>query len=501
MRKYNLSTRPLRALAAAASLTAVVTIVSCDSFIDPKPTDILAPENFYKSGTDAVAGVNGIYEQNRWGHWLSYWYMSDIASDDIVASPNFGSDGHRFAEYTFDATEGTLAGPWGDFYKTINRANTVLDRVPAITMDEALKARVLGEAHYLRALAYFELVRFYGDVPLIEHEVKSLSGLDVSRAPQAQIYTLIISDLQNAVTNLPASYSSAELGRATSGAAKTLLGKVYLQQKNYASAATTLGQIISGGQYALNATWKDNFTIAKEITNPESIFEVNYDAQLNPGTGSIQTLFSLPSNFQGGDAYGLMQLLPSLVNIFPANDVRGNHGTFMISPYTDKLGRVNTWTVPGGAAFDKYLDENDAQNMKTRGWQQQNNNWIISRFADVLLMYAEAVNEGGAAGTLSAVAALDSVRHRAGLASVGVAGQAALRDSIRVERRREFVFEGQRWFDLSRWGILDSALRAKQAEMRLTQPSVTVRGAPSNFFPLPQSELDINPNLTQNSGW
>jgi len=496
MRKLNLGTRPLRTLAIAACLTTAAVVISCNSFIDPKPTDILAPENFYKSGTDAVAGVNAIYEQNRWGHWLSYWYMSDIASDDIIASPNFGSDGHRMAEYTFDPSEGTLAGPWTDFYRTINRANAVLDRVPAITMDSALKTRVLGEAHYLRALAYFELVRFYGDVPLIQHEVKSLTGLDVSRAPQAQVYALIVSDLQTAVTSLPASYTGEDVGRATSGAAKTLLGKVYLQQKNYASAAQTLGEIIASGQYHLNPVWKDNFAIAQEITNPESIFEVNYDADLNPGTGSIHTLFSLPSNFQGGDAYGLMQVLPSLVNMFGPTDVRGNHGTFMISPYTDKLNRVNTWTVPNGAAFDKYLDENDAQNMKSRGWVQQNNNWIISRFADVLLMYAEAVNEGGAAGPISAAAALDSVRLRAHIGPANAVGQAALRDSIRVERSREFVFEGQRWFDLSRWGILDSALRAKQAEM-----GVTVRGAPSNFFPIPQSERDINPNLTQNAGW
>ena len=486
----------VRRVAAGVCLTAAAVLASCSDFLDPKPNDVLAPENFYKSGTDAVAGVNGLYEQNRWAHWISYWYMSDIASDDIVASPNFGSDGHRMAEYTFDATEGTLAGPWTDFYRTINRANTVLDRVPAITMDETLKARVLGEAHYLRALAYFNLVRFYGDVPLIEHEVKSLSGLNVSRTPQAQVYALIVSDLQSAVTSLPASYSGEDVGRATSGAAKTLLGKVQLQQKNYMAASQTLGQIIASGQYALNAVWKDNFTVSKEITNPESIFEVNYDAILNPGTGSIHTLFSLPSNFQGGDAYGLMQVTPSLVNLFVPGDVRGNHGTFMISPYTDRLGRVNTWTVPDGAAFDKYLDETSDQNMKSRGWVQQSNNWIVSRFADVLLMYAEAVIEGGAAGPITAVAALDSVRHRAGLPSVGTNSLPALRDSIRVERRREFVFEGQRWFDLSRWGTLDAALRAKQAEM-----GYTVRGAPSLFFPIPQSELDINPSLTQNQGW
>jgi hypothetical protein len=486
----------LRRVAIGASLAAVTLFAACSDFLNPKPNDVLAPENFYKSATDAVAAVNGVYEQNKWAHWLSYWYMSDIATDDIYASQNFGSDGHHFSEYTFNATEGTLAGPWGDFYRTVNRANAVLDHVPAIQMDETLKARVLGEARYFRALAYFELTRFYGDVPLIEHEVNSLQGLNVARTPQAQVYALIVSDLTTAIPALPASYSGADLGRVTSGAAQALLAKVYLQQHNYASAAQTAGQIITSGRYALNAVWKDNFNISKEFINPESIWEINYDAVLDPGAGSVITLFSLPSNYPGGDSYGLMGLTPSVLRIFAANDQRGNHGTFMAPVYTDLLNRKVTWTVPNGPAFDKYLDETNTQNMTARGWVQQNNNWIISRFADVLLMYAEAVNEGGAAGPMSAVTALDSVRHRAGLPSVGVTGQVALRDSIRVERRREFVFEGQRWFDLQRYGTLDAAIRAKQAEM-----GYAVIGARSNVFPIPQSELDINPNLTQNPGW
>ena len=208
------------------------------------------------------------------------------------------------------------------------------------------------------------------------------------------------------------------------------------------------------------------------------------------------TLFSLPSNYPGGDSYGLMGLTPSLVSLYSANDQRGNHGTFMARPYTDLKNRTVTWTVPNGPAFDKYLDETSTQNMTARGWVQQDNNWIISRFADVLLMHAEAVNEGGAAGPMSAVVALDSVRHRAGLPSVGVTAQGAMRDSIRVERRREFVLEGQRWFDLQRYGTLDAAMRAKQAEM-----GYAVTGVPSQYFPIPQSEIDINPKLTQNPGW
>ena len=496
MTNINLGSGTVRKLALGACLTALAATISCDSFLDPKPNDILAPENFYKSSTDAIAAVNGVYEANKWNHWLGLWYMTDVASDDINASPNFGSDGHRFARYTFDATEGTIAGIWGGRYGLINRANAVLDRVPGIQMDETLKARLLGEARYLRATAYFDLVRFFGDVPLIEHEVKSLTGLDVSRTPAADVYGLIISDLQAAIPALPATYSSAELGRVTSGAAQTLLAKVYLTKRDWANAAAQTGAIIQSGQYELNAVWKDNFRIATEIINPESIFEVNYDATLDPGAGSIMNLFSLPEGFPGGDAYGLMFLTPSLVGSYAANDQRGNHGTFMISPYTDALNRTTTWSVPQGAAFDKYLDETSSQNMNSRSWVQQDNNWVVLRFADVLLMHAEAVNEGGPAGPMSATAALDSVRKRAGIGPTTAVGQAALRDAIRAERRKEFVFEGHRWFDLSRWNILDAALRAKQTEM-----GYSVIGARSNLYPIPQSEIDINPKLTQNPGW
>lgn len=496
MTKMNLGGTTVRKLAIGACLAAIVAVISCNSFLDPKPKDILAPENFYKSSSDAVAAVNGIYDSNKGSYSLFYWYMADIASDDINASSNFGSDGHRLAEYSFDASEGAIASIWGTAYWMINRANAALDRIPAITMDETLKARLLGEARYLRATAYFDLVRFYGDVPLIEHEVKSLVGLDIARTPSAQVYALIISDLQAAVPVLPASYSGADLGRATSGAAKTLLAKAYLTKGDWANAAATTGAIISSGQYRLNAVWKDNFRIATEFINPESIFEVNYDHLLDPGNGSIFNLFSLPQEFPGGDAYGLMYLTPSLVASYAANDQRGNHGTFMISPYTDALSRTSSWQVPPGAAFDKYLDETSDQNMKSRSWASQDNNWVVARFADVLLMHAEAVNEGGAAGPMSATAALDSVRKRAGLAPTTAVGQVALRDAIRTERRKEFVFEGSRWFDLSRWGILDAALRAKQTEM-----GYTVRGARSNLYPIPQSEIDINHNLTQNPGW
>jgi hypothetical protein len=504
MQTIDLRLRPAarRALALLGCLAAL-SLPACDNFLAPKPTDVLAPQNFYQSAADAVSAVNSVYSQTQWVYFY-YWYESDVASDDIFASSNFGADGHQLASYTFDPTLWSLDNVWSNAYITINKANIVLDHVPAIVMDTVQRERVLGEAHYLRALMNFELVRMFGDVPLIEHEAKTVADAQVARTPAAQVYASIIADLQAAMVQLPASYSGTDVGRATSGAATALLAKVYLQQKDYTNAARYAGQVMTGGRYGLNAKWLDNFRIATEITNPESIFEINYGApeQTAGVVGSVQTLFSLPAGFPGGDAYGLMQVNPQLIALYAANDQRGNGATYMTSPYKDALGRIATWGVPRGAAFHKWLDESSTKDMTARSWQQQPNNWIIQRYADVLLLYAEAVNAGGTATAGSAEAALNQVRARAGIPTVSGLATAALGDSIRVERRREFAFEGQRWFDLSRWGVLDATIRAKTTQMQTLFPGETaVHGVPSNLFPIPTGQINNNSLLTQNTGW
>jgi len=201
-----------------------------------------------------------------------------------------------------------------------------------------------------------------------------------------------------------------------------------------------------------------------------------------------------------------MTVAPSLARLFAASDTRGLGGTFITSPYVDALGDTAKWTDPPaklGPAFLKYLDQTDLQNMHQRDWARQSNDWIVLRYADVLLMYAEAVNEGAApVAAMTAEQALNAVRTRAGIASVSGLSSAAFRDSVWLERRREFVFEGQRWFDLSRWGTLNAAIQAKTAELGVISPGETgLHGAPSNLLPLPLGELSKNPNLTQNPGW
>jgi hypothetical protein len=502
----------MRPLAAGLGLLLVGT--SCNSFLDPHPTDTLTQTNFYRTAADAVAAVNAVYGQEQY-LYLFFFYISDVAGDDVFATNNFGTDGHQLADYTFDKTLYWFENIWANSYTIIQRANIVVDRVPAITMDTTERARIVGEARFLRALAYFNLVRMYGDVPVLLHAgTTPQSGL-IPRTPLDSVYKVIISDLQAAAPALPTSYSGADVGRATSGAALSLLAKVYLTQQQWTLAAQTAGQVISSGNYALYTTWFDNFRIANQYvsSNKENIFTINYASPTEAAgvLGSITTLFALPQGYPGGDAYGLMQVNPKLVNSFSPTDQRGNHGTIMISPYTDEHNTTTSWTVPAldhnggaGAAFHKYLDEENTQNLTARSWEQQANGWIILRYADVLLMYAEAVNEGGTPTSISRDAALNMVRQRAdpGVPSLIGLTQTDFRDSLRIERRKEFGYEGQRWFDMARWGVIDSVVRVKTTDLSILYPGETTpHGAPSNLFPIPLAEIQVNPKLTQNPGW
>jgi hypothetical protein len=491
------------------ALGAAIVGTSCSKFLEPQPTDVLTPDNFYKSGADAVSAVNAVYAQMPYTY-LYFFYLGDISGDDIMADAGFGSDGHQLADYTFDKTLWTIDYVWSNEYITINRANIVLDRVPGIQMDPTLKARVLGEAKFLRALSYFTLVSMFGDVPLVTTEITNAKLGVVPRTPKAQIYALIESDLQSASASLPA--TEADAGRATSGAALALLGKVYLYLGDWNNAAKYEGQVISAGNYHLNAHYYDNFKVATQNTNPENVFSVDYGSPetVTGYIGQVALLFGLPNGFPGGDAYSLELVLPSLVNSYSPTDTRGRGATFITSPDTVVSAFDTTvivkWNSPPGAALHKPLDQSDHQNMTARSWEQQPNYQPIIRYSDVLLMYAEAVAQGGTATAGSAASALDQVRHRADTAlttSTGSLSGAAFIDTVRVERRKEFVYEGIRWFDLARWGILDQALRAKQAEILTIYPGEfgAVHGVPSSLYPIPQTEINSDPLLTQNAGW
>ena len=216
-------------------LTLALVGQSCQGFLDENPQNFIAPTNFYKSAADALASVNAVYDKlSNWGTFDRQIYLLTELSTDNMDLIGSNQERVQIDNYQMDANNSVFRDAWQDLYQGVTRANITIDRVPGIgAMDAKLRDRIVGEARFLRAFYYYNLVRLWGDVPLITKEVASLEGLNVPRDPVEKVYAQIVADLQYAEQNLPLKYTGADVGRATSGAAKTLLTSVYLTRKQW----------------------------------------------------------------------------------------------------------------------------------------------------------------------------------------------------------------------------------------------------------------------------
>ena len=456
-------------------------------FLDLAPISSINTSSYYQTASDMLTALSGAYGSLQFaGQYGQYYVMSDIPSDDTypVLSGTV-TDQDQFDKFYLLTTNPYLLAAWSDGYRGIYRCNTVIGRIEGITMDATLKSRVIGEAKFLRALMYFNLVRYFGDVPLILTEITDpLQGYNYGRTPATDVYTQIVKDLTDAETVLPVSYTGTDIGRATAGAAKSLLGKVYLTQKNYASAAAKLKEVIAPGTYSLLPSYANLFTPANKNSR-ESIFEVQYKKG-NIGEGSSYANSYAPTNsgnaviaFGGG---GNNIPTADLERSYEANDPRKTIS--MATSYTNTSGaKVDAYYIK------KYADQPVVAN-------DSEDNWYVLRYADVLLMYAEALNETGK--TADALPYLNQVRQRVGLADKSISTQADMRLALEQERRVELAFEGHRWFDLVRTDRAIPVLNAKAAAIGIKTPLTTN----SLIFPVPQSQIDINPTkIKQNPGY
>lgn len=456
-------------------------------FLDLAPISAINTSSYYQTSSDILTALSGAYGSLQFaGQYGQYYVMSDIPSDDTypVLSGTV-TDQDQFDKFYLITTNPYLLAAWSDGYRGIYRCNTVIGRIESITMDATLKSRIIGEAKFLRALMYFNLVRYFGDVPLVLTEITDpLQGYNYGRTPTAEVYAQIVKDLTDAEAVLPVSYTGTDIGRATSGAAKSLLGKVYLTQKNYASAATKLKEVIDRGTYSLLPSYANLFTPANKNSR-ESIFEVQYKKG-NIGEGSGYANSYAPTNsgnaviaFGGG---GNNIPTADLERSYEANDPR--KAISMATSYTNTSGaRVDAYYIK------KYADQPVVVN-------DSEDNWYVLRYADVLLMYAEALNETGK--TADALPYLNQVRRRVSLADKSISTQADMRLALEQERRVELAFEGHRWFDLVRTDRAIPVLNAKAAAIGIKTPLTTN----SLIFPVPQSQIDINPTkIKQNPGY
>jgi hypothetical protein len=464
---------------------------SCkDEFLALSPISQASTATFYRTGSDLLNALNGAYGAlQSGGQYGQYYVVSEIPSDDTrpVLSGSV-TDQDEFDKFYMRTTNPFVATRWSDGYRGIYRCNAIIDRSAGVTMNEDQKKRIVGEAKFLRALMYFNLVRVFGDVPLVVKEViDPQEGYDYGRTPVAEVYAQIIQDLTDAEGALGVSYTGADLGRATRGAAKSLLGKVYLTQRKYAEAAAKLKEVIDAGTYDLLPSYASVFQ-ASAKNHRESIFDVQYKkGSIGEGSGFANSY--APENsgnaviqFGGG---GNNQPTADLIAAYEPGDLRRE--VSLATSYTNASGvRVDYNFVR------KYRDAPVING-------DSEDNWPVLRYADVLLMYAEALNETGA--TAQALPFLNRVRQRAGLAAktaTDAGTQAAMRLALEQERRIELAFEGHRWFDLVRTGRALPVLRAKATAIGI-QTNLTENNL---VFAIPQSQIDINPTkITQNPGY
>jgi starch-binding outer membrane protein, SusD/RagB family len=479
------------------AMTVLVATPSCKkSFLDVPPQGQTPSQQFWQSEADATKAVSAMYGNLR--EWKQVAFapiaIESLGSDDTEkgSDPSDATYMNKFDNFTATSTEGQILDFWTGQFQEVNLANQVLDNVPAINMDAGLKARYLAEAKFLRAYAYFRLVRAFGDVPLRLHVPKDASEYNIPRTPKAEVYVAIEQDLNDAAAILPPTYPAKDIGHATKGAALALHAKVAMYEKKWADVLSLTNQVISSGVYSLYPNYEQLFRIAHE-NNQESIFEIQ--ATYVPGNCDVSN--SQYSQVQGvrsvnRGGWGFNVPTTDLANSYEANDPRKD-ATIIFRGETTPEGDVIPATVPNPMYNQKsYVPFTDATNQNCNEGSEQNIR--VLRYAEVLLMNAEAANETG--NQTLAKQSLNAVRARARggasgiLPDVTTTDQATLRTAIWEERHHELAMEFDRYFDLIRQGRAAQVLGPKGWTEKYT------------VWPIPQNEIDLSAGvLTQNPGF
>lgn len=471
-----------------------IAMVSCsESFFDRYPDDQFTEGVFYKNEQDFSEAVTAIYSAQR-AHYRRFYAIGDVSSDDAY---NFKGNSNLNAitinESTVFSDNLYLKEFWDAGYRMISRSNMVVGRIRDVDIQQGRKDRFAGEARFLRALAYFNMVRVFGDIPLVTEEIKTASdAFAIGRSSAADVYSFIIQDLKEAVLQLPESYAlDLDKGRTTSIAAKSLLGKVYLTQHQYADAATVLKEVISSQRARLLADYSAVFD-ANNPNNDEIIYAIQHMRNIS-GQGSGWGNDAAPNVPVGrtvvtGGGGGSFHMTRDLHRAFDRSD---NRLLMVDSAAAVNGGRMYYWTK-------KYIDPQ----MLTVN--NAANDWIVLRYADVLLMAAEALNESGGNPT-EILGYLNQIRDRAGLSAVTVQSQSDLRSIIAHERRIELNCEGHRWFELLRTARLKEVMNIHFTIYRDDDHEVGQSSVIEDhelLFPLPKDQVDLNPDkLPQNPGY
>ncbi len=448
-------------------LLAVFVFSSCsDSFTEIVSGNNPTTESFYRNSDDFNAAVMAAYAKLQ-GQVSLYFELSEWRSDNLdLGAPTAGTQ-DRFNINKFQETSANelIRDAWANFYNGIFRANTITDNITSVNFDENLKKQYEAEARFIRALTYFNIVRLWGDAPIVLRVVSVEESLGIGRSPASEVYSVIEDDLQFATANLPSSYPAQDFGRATSGAAKTLLGKVYLTQKRYSEAANILNEVV--GQYSLLNDVSDVFDTENKNNN-EVIFSIRFNKEI--ATEDHGLWFAVSD-------ISISPFTSKLVNAYNLTDARKSLIDFQA---------VGNLFVPG-----KFFDTESS-------FRSFGNDYILLRYADLLLMLSEALNEQGYQPNGTAFGYLNDIRERANLAPLSATelpDQVSFREAVLNERFLEFPFEGHRWFDLIRTNTAQNEIS--------TGIGINIQDY-QLLYPVPQAEIEKINNTSifdQNEGY
>jgi hypothetical protein len=500
------------------------------SLLNTSPKDQYVESNFWKSQAAAQAGLSACYAvmtgSGLWGGDATPLFEEGASPNaydyDNSMGFNLIAEGLQSA-----SSSGIIPGRWKACYTGIGRCNTFLVKVDEVSMDNPTKTRMKGEAYFLRALYYFTLQNYYGAVPLILAPPDRATQTNVKRTDRKDVIAKVVSDLDSAAAALPLKYTGGDIGRATKGAALALKAKVLLWEASplfagandpakwqAAADAAQAVMTLSGTGYGLYADYRGLFLPQNE-NNKEVIFDVQF---IYPDLGNSFDLIDKQYNTNAplldiAQAYTMKNGLPitdPASGYDPAHPYANRDprlyqtivypgDTFMTVPVTPSRFAITGYGLKKYSIYDKGAPPSGKSDLK--GGQSETN-YILLRYADVLLMYAEAKNEASGPDA-SVFSALNSVRSRAGLPAVSTAlTQDSLRSVIRHERRVEFAGEGMYYNDIRRWKTAEQVLGqsiykydGSKIETRKFNP------ARDYWWPIPQTEKDLNPNLTQNDGY
>lgn len=479
------------------------TLNACSELLDKQPLDQLTTENFYKTEADAEKAILAAYTPMMDVEWSGKgWMITEIPSDNSQAGGT-DPDFNPIDDFTVAADNIPIANYWAIHYRQVTLANVVIDKVGQMNISEDSKNQFFAEARFLRAVAYFDLVRIYGGVPLITEAPTLNQELFYPRSNTPEVYDLIKSDFEFASLHLPLRRMGGALGRATKGAALAFLAKAHLTTNAYLAARDNARKVIDLGVYDLMENFGDNFELSTSDNNKESIFQIQHSGCGPFGTGNAKQAFFAPWGegiTKDRDGWGSqIPTAPMLNNpnttiqdVFTEEDLRRDHTLMTPRAFYPTINAEDggyTYPSQGASAAGINIKKYVVGSGPNICFMSTPQNSHLLRYSDVLLIYAEAIVmiQGGISSDPQALEAFNAVRTRAGLERLTSIDL----ELILKERRAEFAFEGQRWFDLIRTGkaVETLTLHGKNLDNH------------NLLFPIPSSEIEVNPKLEQNPGY